>query len=76
MFIFIMVVGDTSMKLNKCEKSMCGGRIMNKSIMLAWAIKNSICMICWTYLAIVFDKWWIALFAVLFMSSLTTHHKE
>lgn len=64
------------MKLNKCEKLMCGGRIMNKSIMLVWAIKNSICMICWTYLAIVFDKWWIALFAVLFMSSLTTHHKE
>jgi len=45
---------------------------MNKSNMWAWAIKNSICVICWTVLAIVFDKWWIALFGILFLSSLTT----
>lgn len=36
-----------------------------KRIWLAWAIKNSVCMICWTALAIIFGKWWIALFAVL-----------
>lgn len=36
----------------------------------AWAIKNAACVICFTILAIVFDKWWVALFALLFMSSL------
>lgn len=41
-----------------------------KSIYLAWAIKNSICIICWVILAIVFNKWWIALFAILFLSSI------
>lgn len=43
---------------------------MDKNIMWAWAVKNSICVICWTVLAIHFDKWWIALFSVLFLSSL------
>lgn len=39
----------------------------------AWAIKNIVCVICWVVLAIVFNKWWIALFGLLFMSSFTTH---
>ena len=30
---------------------------MNKGAWLAWAIKNSICVICWTVLSIVFNKW-------------------
>lgn len=47
---------------------------MSKSAWLAWAIKNSICVICWVVLAIVFDKWWIALFGALFMSSVQTKH--
>ena len=42
----------------------------NTSIFWAGAIKNSVCMICWTVLAIVFDKWWIALFTVLFFTTL------
>ena len=46
---------------------------MNKSIIWAWAIKNSICVICWTALAIVFHKWWIALFSALFFSDLKTN---
>lgn len=45
---------------------------MSKGLIWAWAVKNSICIICWTYLAIAFDKWWIALFCLLFMSSLKT----
>lgn len=45
---------------------------MNKNILLAWTIKNSICAICWVVLAINFDKWWIALFGLLFMSGLKT----
>lgn len=43
---------------------------MNNKIVWAWAVKNSLCMICWTYLAIAFNKWWIALFCLLFMSNL------
>lgn len=38
----------------------------------AWAIKNSVVMICWTVLAVVFGKWWIALFATLCLSGLET----
>ena len=38
----------------------------------AWAIKNSVVMICWTVLAVVFGKWWIALFSVLSLSNLET----
>lgn len=45
---------------------------MNKNVWWAWAIKNSISVICWVVLAIVFNKWWIALFAGLFISSLQT----
>lgn len=48
---------------------------MDKNSVWAWAIKNSICVICWVALAIVFNKWWIALFGLLFMSSLTTQSK-
>ena len=47
---------------------------MNKTIW-AIALKNSICMICWTALAVIFNKWWIALFAALFMTGYTTIHK-
>ena len=43
---------------------------MDKSIYWAWSIKNSICIICWTILAIVFNKWWITIFALFFMSDL------
>lgn len=49
---------------------------MNESMIWAWAIKNSICVICWTILAIVFNKWWIALFGALFLSGLQTSHKS
>ena len=33
-------------------------------------------MICWIVLAIVFDKWWIALFSALFMSGVKTTYKS
>ena len=35
---------------------------MNKDIWWAWALKNSISIVCWTILAIYFNKWWIALY--------------
>lgn len=45
---------------------------MDKNILWAWVVKNSVCVICWSILAIVFNKWWIALFGLLFISSLHT----
>ena len=41
---------------------------MNKGALAAWAVKNIMCVVCWTVLAIVFNKWWIALFGLLFMN--------
>lgn len=45
---------------------------MNKHIMWYLVIKNSVVTICWTTLAIVFNKWWIALFGILFISYVHT----
>ena len=45
---------------------------MSKNILWSVAIMNIISVICFTVLAVVFHKWWIALFAILFMSSATT----
>lgn len=49
---------------------------MDKNVMWPWAIKNSICVICWTALAVVFHKWWIAFFALLFMSNVQTKYRN
>ena len=49
---------------------------MNKDILWALVIKNSIVMIAWTTLAVVFNKWWIALFAALFMSYAKQNYKS
>lgn len=48
---------------------------MSKDILWPWAIKNSVVLLAWTALAITFDKWWIALFSMLCMSSIKTTHK-
>ena len=48
------------------------GEVMDKNVLWPIAIKNSICTICWTILAIIFNKWWIALFGVLFLTSWQT----
>ena len=43
----------------------------------AWMVKNVCVIICWTILAIHFEKWWIALFAGLFVSgSNLSEHRE
>lgn len=49
---------------------------MDKSSLWAWAIKNSVSVICLTVLAVVFNKWWVALFGLLFMSELQTKYKN
>ena len=49
---------------------------MDKSIYCACLIKNSICVICFTVLAVIFHKWWIVLFSALFLSDLKTTHQS
>lgn len=36
-------------------------------------LKNIITIICFTYLAIIFNHWWIILLSVLFTTSITTN---
>ena len=49
---------------------------MSKEVLWAWVVTNSVALIAWVTIAIVFDKWWLALFAVLFRSGLLTAHKS
>lgn len=48
---------------------------MNKGVLLAWAIKNTIVLICFTILAVIFNKWWIILFSMLLMTFCQTGYK-
>lgn len=43
---------------------------LSKHAFWAVSIKNSICIIAFTVLSIVFEKWWIVLFSALFFSGL------
>ena len=43
---------------------------MDKNLIWAWAVNNSAAIICWCVLALHFEKWWLALLAALFTSSL------
>lgn len=49
---------------------------MDKDIVWAWTIKNCSAIFAWVTLAVVFNKWWIALFALLFMSGLKRDYKS
>ena len=49
---------------------------MNKHAYWAWAVHNSVDIICWTILACFFGKWWIALFSAFFWSSLKSKDVE
>lgn len=49
---------------------------MNKSFIWAWAFKNIVAIVAWAVLAILFNKWWIALFSLLFISSIKTETKK
>lgn len=45
---------------------------MKNNIWFITAIHNAVCIICFTVLATVFRKWWIALFSILFMLFVNT----
>lgn len=50
---------------------------MNKKwVVLLVCFENALIMICWTALAIHFEKWWIAFFAVLCFSKLKWHSTD
>ena len=44
--------------------------IMDKTTIWALMLKNIIVVLIWGALAVLFDKWWIALFALLFVSGI------
>ena len=46
---------------------------MNKGL-IAVCIKNMVVMLCFTALAIVFEKWWIVLFCAFFITSYEKRH--
>lgn len=48
----------------------------NKLIYITTGIVNMIAIIGWIVLAIIFDKWWIALFATLFLASVKTSDSD
>ena len=50
--------------------------IMDKTTIWALMLKNIIVVLIWGALAVLFDKWWIALFAILFMSYVEIRHKS
>ena len=41
----------------------------NKKINILATIKNCITLICFTILAIVFNKWWIIFFSIIFLTT-------
>ena len=47
----------------------------DNKVIVAVLVKNVICVMCWVALAIFFNKWWIALFSILFLSRVSTTHK-
>lgn len=48
---------------------------MDKTFIWALALKNIIAILAWTVLAILFNKWWLALFALLFVSDIKTTYE-
>lgn len=53
-----------------------GEREYNLWLVLLVILKNSIAIICFTILAITFNIWWIALFSILFMSSVESKKED
>lgn len=48
---------------------------MNKNSVWAIMLWNIVSVTCWVALAVIFDKWWIALFALLFIGFPAQVHK-
>lgn len=52
--------------------------IVEHNKILNWQvlIKNSITLICFTILAIVFNKWWLVLFSIIFWTFIERQDKD
>lgn len=48
----------------------------NLKLQIAVLIKNTISLTLWVVLAIAFNKWWIALFSILFLTFVKKNNKE
>ena len=48
---------------------------MNIAMIFAWFLKNTITLLIFAAMAVRFDKWWIILFALCFMSNLKKEYK-
>lgn len=53
-----------------------GERKDNEQMDLEHCVKNAVAIICWTFLACHFGKWWIALFGALFLTSVEWGKKD
>lgn len=50
---------------------------MKRDNIYLWvALENAVAIICWSVLAVLFDKWWIALFSILFIGTVKTKEKD
>ena len=47
----------------------------HRAAYFATAIKDSVAVICFTALAVIFRHWWIALFSIFLISDITTNWK-
>ncbi len=47
-----------------------------KNVYWAVCIENSVAFICWLIIALVFHKWWLMLFSLLFCSSVKSKGEE
>ena len=56
--------------MNELEKEVIDYKL---KLYLIVAIKNAVIVVCFTILAIVFDKWWIVFFSALFLNSVTNN---
>lgn len=50
---------------------------MNNKLYFILVLKNIVSIICFTILAIVFNRWWIVFFSILFLSTIEyEYHSE
>lgn len=47
---------------------------MRRNTFAAVAAIYTVALVCWTVLAVAFQKWWIAIFALLFFPSIKEYH--
>lgn len=49
---------------------------MNNKLYIILVLKNIVSIICFTILAIVFNKWWIVFFSILFITFFEYHSEK